>query len=83
MNVTILGAGAYALALALRFNKNNNKIVIWSAVKKEILELNKTKKNEKALPGIIMPDNFIYTTDEKKAIEGSDIVVLAVATKYL
>ena len=36
MNITILGAGAYALGLALRFNKNNNKIIIWSAVKEEI-----------------------------------------------
>ena len=46
MNITILGAGAYALGLALRFNKNNNKIIIWSAVKEEIDVLTKTKMNE-------------------------------------
>ena len=44
MNITILGAGAYALGLALRFNKNKNKIIIWSAVKEEIDVLTKTKK---------------------------------------
>lgn len=83
MNITILGAGAYALALALRFNKNNNKIIIWSKVKEEIDVLTKTKMNEKALPNIKMPSNIIYTTNTKKAIEGSNIVVIAVATKYL
>lgn len=52
MNITILGAGAYALGLALRFNKNKNKIIIWSAVKEEIDVLTKTHKNEKALKGV-------------------------------
>ena len=83
MNITILGAGAYALGLALRFNKNKNRIIIWSKVKDEIDVLTKTKMNERALPGIIMPNNFIYTTNVQKAIDGSDIVVIAVATKFL
>lgn len=83
MNITILGAGAYALGLALRFNKNKNKIIIWSAVKEEIDALTKTKMNERALPGIKMPSNFIYTTNTQKALEGSNIVVIAVATKFL
>ena len=84
MNITILGAGAYALALALRFSKNkNNRIIIYSAVKEEIDVLNKTKMNEKVLPNVKMPNNFIYTTDVQKALDGSDIVVIAVATKYV
>lgn len=83
MNITILGAGAYALGLALRFNKNDNKIIIWSKVKEEIATLTKTKMNEKALPGVKMPNNFVYTKNTVKAIDGSDIVVIAVATKFL
>lgn len=83
MNITILGAGAYALGLALRFNKNDNKIIIWSKVKEEIDTLIKTKMNEKALPGVKMPNNFVYTKNTGKAIDGSDIVVIAVATKFL
>lgn len=83
MNITILGAGAYGLGLALRFNKNKNKIIIWSKVKEEIDTLTKTKMNEKALKGVVMPNNFVYTTNTEKAIYGSDIVVIAVATKFL
>lgn len=83
MKITILGAGAYGLGLALRFNKNNNKIIVWSKLKEEIDILSKTKSNPKALPSVKMPDNFIYTNDIKKAIEDSKIVVLAVSTKFL
>lgn len=84
MNITILGAGAYALGLALRFNKNkDNKIIIWSAVKEEIDTLTKIGMNEKALPGIKMPKRFVYTANTERALLGSDIVVIAVATKFL
>lgn len=83
MNITILGAGAYALSLAIKFNKNKNKIIVWSKVEDEINSLNQTHTNEKALPNIKMPDNIIYTTDTKLALKNSKIVVLAVATKYL
>ncbi len=83
MKVTILGAGAYALGLAIRFNENKNKVIIWSAVKDEIDILTKTKMNERALPGVKMPGNILYTLNEQKAIEGSDIVVIAVATKFI
>lgn len=83
MNITILGAGAYALGLALRFNKNSNKIIIWSKVKEEIDILTKTKMNEKALPNVKMPANFIYTTNANKAIDGSDLIIIAVATKFI
>lgn len=84
MNITVLGAGAYGLSLALRLSKNKrNNIIIWSKVKDEIDILNKTHMNEKVLPNIKFPSKFIYTTNTKKALEGSDIVILAVATKFL
>lgn len=83
MKVTILGAGAYGLALALRINKNTKNITIWSKVDEEIAELIKTNMNKKALPKVVMPKNFIYTTDLSLAIKKSDVIVIAVATKYL
>ena len=83
MNITILGAGAYALSLAYRFNANKNKVIVWSKVKEEIDELSKTNMNKKALGNVLMPKGIIYTMDTSMALKGSNIVVLAVATKYL
>ena len=81
VNITILGAGAYALALAYRFSEKNN-VIVWSAVKDEIDVLSKTKKNSKALD-IEMPSKIRYTTDIKVALKKCEIVVIAVATKYV
>ena len=84
MNIAVLGAGAYGLALALRLSKNKkNNIVIWSKVNKEIEVLKKTKMNERALPNVIMPNTFMYTTNIKEAVKGSNIIILAVATQFL
>lgn len=83
MKVTILGAGAYALALALKFNKNTSNITIWSKVDSEIKELMLHKTNKKSLPSIIMPINFTYTNDLENAVKNSKIIVIAVATKYI
>lgn len=83
MNITILGAGAYAIALASRFSENKNKIIMWSALDSEIEELTKTKMNKKALLGYKLPSNIMFTSNIEKAIDGSDIVVIAVATKFI
>lgn len=83
MNITIIGAGAYGLSLAKRFNDNNNKVIVYSKVKEEIDELNKTNMNKKALGNYQMPSGILYTKDVKQALNDAIIVVLAVATKYL
>ena len=84
VDIAILGAGAYALALAHRLSKNkNNKVIVWSKVEEEINDLIKTKTNEKALPGIIMPSSIEYTNNIEKALQKAKIVIIGVATKYL
>lgn len=83
MKVTILGAGAYALGLALRINKNTKNITLWSKLPEEINMLIKSNMNKKALPNVEMPSNFMYTTDLNLAIKKSQIIVIAVATKYV
>ncbi len=83
MKVTILGAGAYALGLALRINNKTKNIIIWSKVEAEINSLIKDKMNKKALPNVKMPSNFTYTTDLNLAIKKSNVIIIAVATKFV
>ena len=81
MNVTILGAGAYGLALALAFYRNNNKVTVWTKIEKEKDEILTTRKNEKALPGIIIPEEIDITTD-LACIEKSDLVVFSIPINF-
>ena len=83
MTVTIIGAGAYGLALSYCFLKNNNKVIVYSKVDSEIDDLLNTSMNKRALGDFVMPKSIIYTKDISFALLKSDIVVIAVATKYL
>lgn len=83
MKITILGAGAYALGLASKLNQNYKDIVIWSKVKSEIDVLKKTRTNEKAIPNFKLPSNIKFTTNLDIATKDSEIIIIAVATKYI
>lgn len=79
--VTILGGGTWGIALAVLLHNNGHEVTVWSAVEKEIQML-KEQREHKMLPGVKLPDELIYTLDEKQALTDKDIVVMAVASSY-
>lgn len=81
MKVSILGAGSFGLALALTFYRNNNEVTVWTKVEQEKEELISTRKNQKALPNIIIPNEIKVTTDLKD-IEDSKLIVIAVPISF-
>lgn len=82
MKVTILGAGAYGLALALTFYRNNNDVTVWTKIENERDNLIKTRQNNKALPNVIIPEEITITTDIS-CCNKSDIVIIAIPINYL
>ncbi len=82
MKVTILGAGAFALGLVNVVYKNTKSITIWSAVKDEVDLLNKERSNKKVLDYRI-PDEVKVTSDLEEAVKSSDVIVIAVACKFI
>lgn len=58
MKITILGAGAYALALATMIKENNHEITIWTKLQNELEELKNNHTNNRALPNYVMPDDI-------------------------
>lgn len=81
MKVTILGSGAYGLALALAFNKNNNQVTVWTKIETEKVEIETTRKYEKVLPNVIIPNDINITTN-LNYVKESDLVVLAVPINF-
>ena len=82
MKVTVLGAGAYGLALALNFNKNNHEVVVWTKFEEEMNDIVKNRENKTALPGIKIPDEILITT-KLENIKDSELVVFAVPAKFI
>ncbi|MCM1216607.1 MAG: NAD(P)-dependent glycerol-3-phosphate dehydrogenase [Lachnospiraceae bacterium] len=79
--ITILGGGSWGIAIAVLLHKNGHEITIWSALEKEV-EMLKEAHEHKMLPGVRLPEDMIFTADDREAVEGSDLLVMAVASAY-
>ena len=81
-NITVMGAGSWGIALSILLNNNGHNVTVWSVFPEEIQELNETRENKKCLPGVIIPESIKFTADTKGAVDGADVIVLAVASPY-
>lgn len=79
--VSILGGGSWGIALAVLLHKNGHEITVWSALEAEITMLKKTHEH-KMLPGVMLPEDMVFTTEDKEAVEGRDLLIMAVASSY-
>ena len=81
-DISIIGAGSWGTALSVVLHKNGHKITIWSALAPEIEMLKEKHEQAEKLPGVILPDDIMFTTDLKEAIGGKDMLVLAVPSPF-
>ncbi len=79
--VSILGGGSWGIALAVLLHKNGHEITVWSALEAEVKMLQDNHEH-KMLPGVTLAEDMIFTTDDKEAVEGKDLLVMAVASAY-
>lgn len=79
--ISILGGGSWGIALAVLLHNNGHQVTIWSALENEIDMLQENHEH-KMLPGVKLPEDMIFTTDDKEAVEGKDLLVMAVASSY-
>ena len=80
--VSIIGAGSWGIALALLLYKNGNNVTVWSIIEDEIQMLKTTREHKDKLPGVKLPEEMEFTTNLEEAIQGKDVLVLAVPSPY-
>lgn len=80
-NIGVIGAGTWGIALAVHLHKVGHKITVWSKVEAEIKMLQETHEH-KMLPGVKLPEDMVFTLDEKVVTSGQDMLVMAVASSY-
>lgn len=78
----IMGAGSWGTALALLLNKNGHDVTIWSIDKAEVEMLVTKREHVDKLPGIFIPEQIKITNHIAEAIEGMDLIVLAVPSVF-
>jgi len=79
--IAILGGGSWGIGLAVLLHNNGHQVSVWSALPSEINML-REKHEHKMLPGIILSEDITFTTEDKEAVEGKELLVMAVASSY-
>ncbi len=82
VNYSVIGAGSWGTALARVLAKNGHQVTVWSIMEDEIAMLKEKREHETKLPGVKLPETIVFTTDLKEAVEGKEMLVLAVPSPY-
>lgn len=81
-NIGVLGAGSWGTALAYLLYNNGHQVTIWSIIEAEVEMLRTKRQHETKLPGVVLPEEIAVTNDLKEAMEGRDLLVLAVPSPF-
>jgi len=81
MKVTVLGAGAWGTALARLLQTGGHEVTLWGHSAAHLEELRRTHRNERLLPGIVLPWELRLEPDLPAAVAGAEYVVVAVPSK--
>lgn len=78
LNIAVAGSGSWGTALAVLLSRNGHNVKLWGHKSNHIENLLKDSENKKYLPGIIFPASLLPVSEIKHAVEGANIVVMAV-----
>ena len=81
-NIGVIGAGSWGTALAKLLSDNGHSVTVYSAIASEIEMLNACHEQKEKLPGVILPDDMLFTADLEEATENSELIVLAVPSPF-
>lgn len=80
--IGMIGAGSWGIALAVLLHKNGHDVTIWSALGDEIDMLEREHEQKEKLPGVILPQDMHFTKTLENAVEGMELLVLAVPSPF-
>ena len=80
--IGMIGAGSWGTALTWLLTNNGHQVTVWSALENEIEMLKREREQKEKLPGVILSEDTVFTTQLSEAVEGQDLLVLAVPSPF-
>ena len=74
--IAVLGAGSWGTALALQLDRSGCRSILWDRDTENILKIRSTRRNQRYLPDIEIPDSIEIETDMLTAVKAADQVLL-------
>ena len=69
--VSVIGAGSWGIALSTVLSDNGCDVCVWSIIEEEIEMLNKERQHKDKLPGVMLSEKTVFTTDLEAACKGA------------
>lgn len=82
MKIAVIGDGGWGTANAMLLCGYGHDVTVWGAFPDYVEEQRRTRRNERFLKGVVLPEALAYTADRAEAVKGADVVVLAPPSKY-
>lgn len=79
--ISVIGAGSMGTAISILLSTNGNNINMWTPFKEEADMVNTAREHVHRLPGVLIPESVTCTDDLEKALNGAELVVLAVPSQ--
>ena len=83
MKAAVLGAGSWGTTFAQVLCDAGTPVALWARSVSTVEAITATRENPGYLPGITLPTSLTATTDPAAALDGADLVVLAVTAQTL
>jgi len=83
LKITVLGNGGWGTALAILLKNKGFDVSLWGAFKEDIEAIKKAGENKKFLPGFKIPKSIQLTSEMYAACEGTNIITLAIPSRFL
>lgn len=81
--IAVVGAGSWGTAFASVLARNQQPTMIWARRADCADQINREHRNEAYLPGMQLPSSLRATADVDRALDNSDVVVMAVPSHCL
>lgn len=82
MKIAVIGDGGWGTANAMLLAGYGHEVTLWGAFPEYIEEMKRTRRNEKFLKGVTLPDNLKLSGDRAEAVKDAQVVVLAPPSKF-
>lgn len=73
----VAGAGSWGTALAIQLARSGHQVRLWGRDSSHIEAIRDSGRNQRFLPGIVLPDNLIAIPELETALDGIDHLLIA------
>ena len=81
--ISIFGAGSWGTALAVLLSNNGHEVRLWTCIEEEAAMLREKREHADKLPGVILSEKIMVSTDLSACLSDPDVCVLAVPSTFI